>query len=335
MPLKTYSFPSSAFAKIAIAIFAVGSVALVSVALSPFGTRFRLEAPLLFAEMRYGRGSSQYMDALLVLAREYAKQKEYLSAEAQYLQACKVAQATMKGDTFTITKIKFELAEFYWNIGEKSKAAAMFSNQIDPALHREMGKLISERQFDKALKVGLMSMRGREKYSPELRGQIYHMQIWMGIISFLAKKYDDAEKFLTAGIGNFEAVGVVNNAVVATAYRHLADTYALTNRPDRAEQMYKKVVLIGESTAHVADLEMLISYLHLSMAAIRRGNMHRAETFWLKIEDFERKRPGAKPTDKNILSVAIRRHAAVMRRTNREAEALALENEFNPKIGGK
>ncbi len=135
-PLKTYSYPFSAFVKIAAALVALAVVVAASVFLSAWGTRSRLEAPLFFAEMKYGRASQQYLDALLVAAREYTEAKEYANAEAQYLQACKVAHAILKGDDLVLAKIRLELSDFYWDIDERNKARSMFFGQVDFQLHK-------------------------------------------------------------------------------------------------------------------------------------------------------------------------------------------------------
>ncbi len=285
--------------------------------------------------MRYGRGSQQYLEALLALAREYFKQKEYLNAETQYLQACKVAQATIKGDPLAIAKIKLELADFYWEIGEKNKAVYIYTNQVDMSLHDEMRRFLEKHDFDNALKLGFLSMRGRARYAPEHKAQVYHMEIWIGVVSLAAKKYEQAEKYLTAGVRSFESIDQGRTGIVATAYRHLGDLYSATNQSGRSEEMYKKVASIGESGAKIADTELLLAWFQLGHAAVRRHQLKRAEKFWLKIENFERNRSKHSPADKMILTGVVSQHASALRANHRDAEAAALESEFKPVFEGK
>lgn len=334
--MKTYSYLFSAFVKIAAALVALVVVVATSVFLSAWGTRSRLEAPLFFAEMKYGRASQQYLDALLVAAREYTKAKEYANAEAQYLQACKVAHAILKGDDLSVAKIRLELSDFYWDIDERNKARSMFFGQVDLQLHKEMQRLLAAKEFDKALRLGVMSLTRRVRYEPNNKSPIVQMQVWMGIVALAAKQYEQSESFLKTGIQSmmlqqdFQAY----LPLALTAYRHLGDLYSVTKKPGKAEEAYKKVVRLTDRFPESTGVEYLLCASHLGVFAQRRRQFEKASNYFARIEEFERKNKQKGPADRFITANVVKRHAEILRKTNRNEEASALEAEFKSMTQG-
>ena len=192
----------------------------------------------------------------VILANAYNRQGDFLSAKKALDSARLYFNEEENADNIDM------LFSYYLVSGDVFKK----NNQHDSALY----------YFTKSLEI---SNRSNYSYGKA------ESQLQMGAIAIMQKNYDDAEKYLSAGIK--EAQSINSFGMLDDGYKYMSDIYAVTGRYKEAYEYFQKFkemsdsVLSMESKKYATELEKKYETEKKDKQIILQQAQLRERRFWI------------------------------------------------------